>query len=85
MSNQFSEQARFNRAGRRSGGDRKFKILIPAPQKPYTAEERQKCLTEVYEKCKAKRPDLTPEQFVEELEAGKILIQTPQGIVTLGE
>lgn len=45
----------------------------------FTAEEKQRCLDDVYAKCKDKRPDLTPEQFAEELAAGKIQIKLPDG------
>lgn len=82
----MSEQAYFNRQGRRGGGDRKFKILIPAPAKPYTDEEFRKCLSDVYEKCLiTNSPLMTPENFVELLERGLIVIQTPQGLLSFAD
>jgi hypothetical protein len=47
----------------------------------FTQEQKNACLSDVYGKVKVKRPDLTPEQFIEELEAGKIQISIEGQIV----
>jgi hypothetical protein len=47
----------------------------------FTKEQRDACLSDVYGKVKAKRPDLTPEQFIEELQEGKIQISIEGQIV----
>lgn len=45
----------------------------------FTPEEKKKCLDDVYNQCKATRPDLTPEQFIDDLANGRILITLPDG------
>ena len=50
----------------------------------FTVEQKHNCLTDVYNKVKAKR-EITPEQFIEELEAGKIQISIEGQIVQIEE
>lgn len=45
----------------------------------FTAEEKKRCLDDVYNQCKVTRPDLTLEQFIDDLANGRILITLPDG------
>jgi hypothetical protein len=50
----------------------------------FTAEQKHECLTDVYNKVKAKR-EITPEQFIDELAQGKIQISIEGQILKIAE